>query len=253
MTEREQLEKAMAAQEAQRSVLGDEAVDAALAALRRRQTELDRAQEDRERRPAAPLPSTGERKLVAVTDRTGDVMLRTRCLTYLTVGSRKREQVDDVRQYGSQALAAATTARMPEYVGAAKANLAWLAWHDGDVAEMQANAQAALESWRGYKTVYPFQWLVLMPLIDLALSQERVSEAIDHMRALFDPEQQRLPDSLTQAMEGAIAAWEQNEPETARDLATQVVELAAGARYLQADIPGTAQPLPTRSEAEGGR
>lgn len=60
MTEREQLEQAIAALKAQRAILGDAVVDAALGPMQRQLAELELA----EREPAPALE--GERKLVTV-------------------------------------------------------------------------------------------------------------------------------------------------------------------------------------------
>ncbi len=60
MTEREQLEQAIAAFKAQRAILGDAVVDAALGPMRRQLAELELA----EREPAPALE--GERQLVTV-------------------------------------------------------------------------------------------------------------------------------------------------------------------------------------------
>jgi len=60
MTEREQLEQAIAALEAQRAILGDAVVDAALGSMRQQLAELELA----EREPAPALE--GERKLVTI-------------------------------------------------------------------------------------------------------------------------------------------------------------------------------------------
>ena len=65
MSEREQLEQAIAALKAQRAVLGDAAVDAALSGLRQRLAELERAETKIPCRPGPPA-LVGERKLVTV-------------------------------------------------------------------------------------------------------------------------------------------------------------------------------------------
>lgn len=60
MTERGQLEQAIAHMEAQRAVLGDAVVDAAVGSMRRQLAELEQA--ERETTPALQ----GERKLVTI-------------------------------------------------------------------------------------------------------------------------------------------------------------------------------------------
>lgn len=64
MVEREKLKKAITELEAQRTVLGDETVEAALAGLRQKLVELERA--ETQRLFQSPLSISGERKLVTV-------------------------------------------------------------------------------------------------------------------------------------------------------------------------------------------
>jgi class 3 adenylate cyclase/tetratricopeptide (TPR) repeat protein len=64
VVERERLEQAIASLEAQRTILGDETVEVALAGLRQRLVELERAETQRPSQP--PLSLSGERKLVTV-------------------------------------------------------------------------------------------------------------------------------------------------------------------------------------------
>ncbi len=66
MTEREQLEQAIAHLEAQRGLLGNATVDAALAPMRQRLAELDRTAHGIARGPSAVDAPAGERKLVTV-------------------------------------------------------------------------------------------------------------------------------------------------------------------------------------------
>ena len=65
---------------------------------------------------------------LAIVERIGDVVLRARCLCYLNVTALRRHDVEAVRSLAPEALAAAETAGYPEYVAAAKATMAWVAW-----------------------------------------------------------------------------------------------------------------------------
>jgi hypothetical protein len=53
--------------------------------------------------------------------------------------------------------------------------------------------------------VYPFQWLALLPLIGVALTRGEIAGAIEHAQALLAPAQQCLPDTLTAAIQYALA------------------------------------------------
>ncbi len=171
-------------------------------------------------------------------ERTGQD-LETRCLSYLTTVYRKRGQVKAVRQYALQSLAAGEARKEPRYIGLAKANLAWVAWREGNLSEAEADARAALEFWQPL-TRFAFRWTALWPLIGVALvrseagglAQDRISEAIGYARALLQHRQQPLPDALTAIVKEAIQAWDQDQLETARAHLRRAIELAQPMGYL---------------------
>ncbi len=111
-------------------------------------------------------------------ERTGDVSLQARCLTYLTIAHRQCMQMEETRRDAARSLEVATAAQMPEYVAMAKANQAWLAWRAGDLASVQELGQAALELWHqlpaGHASA-PFQWLARWPLIAVALRTDQLA------------------------------------------------------------------------------
>jgi serine/threonine protein kinase/predicted ATPase len=163
---------------------------------------------------------------------TGDVKLQSRCLTYLTVLSRKHGKVEEARRFGSQALAIATEMQLPDYIAMAKANLAWIAWREGDLSEAQVNALAALELWRPLPIVNAFHWMALWPLIGVALTEDWLTEAVDYARQLLDQEQQALPEALNTLIEATIRAWGSGEVEKVRTHLQQAAALAKEMGYL---------------------
>jgi len=164
-------------------------------------------------------------------ERAGDVTLQSRYLTYLAVLYRKRGQVEETRRYISRSLAVATTGQMLEYIGAAKANQAWIAWREGNLTEVQEKGRTTLEVFQKIPT-FPMQWLYRWPLIGAALMQDELSEAIEHARALLPPPQQLLPTVLTSQVEQAIDAWEGGRLEETRTRLRQAIELAQEMGYL---------------------
>jgi ATP/maltotriose-dependent transcriptional regulator MalT len=159
-------------------------------------------------------------------ERVGDLGLQVLCLTYLSVVSRKRGLVQETYQASSQSLAAATAAQMSTYEAMAKANLAWVAWREQRVSDAQTHGQAALDLWRQRTFAYPFQWTALWPLMDLALERGQIAEAVEHGRALLDPQQQRLPDGLVALLESSLAAWDEGAVGLARSELERSVQLA---------------------------
>jgi len=166
------------------------------------------------------------------TERSGDVAVQSRCLTYLTILYRMRGQLDQVRHYAALSLALATERQMFEYIGMAKASNAWLAWREGSWAEAEVNGEAAVQMWQQAPLSTPFQWTARWPLLAVALAQNRVSDAMDDAQALLQPEQQRLPPGLTAQLEQAVAAWQQGDNAAAGVRLNQALELAQQLGFL---------------------
>ena len=105
------------------------------------------------------------REALTLADRIGDVLLRSRCLCYLNFTAVRRHDVEYVRLFSSDALAAAEAAHYDEYVAAAKAAMSWLAWQDGRFDDITALAEDALATWDATLVRYSWCWLCLWPLI----------------------------------------------------------------------------------------
>ena len=177
------------------------------------------------------------RTALALSEQIEYPLVRGWTLTWLTILCRRRSKVEEVAGYAPRALEAGTAAGIPEQVAMAQANLGWIAWRQGDLAEAEELGRAALESWQLGQWVYAFYWAARWPLLAIALAQDRVPEALDHARAMLDPQQQRLPEALEAALERALGAGEGGEPEAAqaehaRAHLQRAVELAQEAGYL---------------------
>jgi tetratricopeptide (TPR) repeat protein len=162
----------------------------------------------------------------------GDTYLQTQCLTYLTIVYRKWGQVEEATDYALRSLEAATSVQNPAYIGAARANLTWVAWRKANLTEALEKGKAALELWQQSETGFMFQWVSLFPLTSVALAHDRIPEAVEYARGLLEPAQQALPDALQTVLEGAIETWERGEPEAARTYFDRAIELAQELGYL---------------------
>jgi hypothetical protein len=92
---------------------------------------------------------------------------------------------------------------MPEYVGMARANLAWVAWSEHDLAETEAHGNAALEAYAdSVFGVFPWEWTARFPLLALALARGQVAEAREHAQAMVADTQQPLGGPLQTALSG---------------------------------------------------
>jgi DNA-binding SARP family transcriptional activator/tetratricopeptide (TPR) repeat protein len=174
------------------------------------------------------------RTALHLAERTGDVSLQARCLAYLAIAQRQCNRREETRQCAKLGFEVAKLAHMPEYMAMARANQAWLAWPD-DPQTAQKFADEALEFWRqlpaGHASA-PFQWLARWLLIAAALNQNHLALAIEHARALLDPSQQQLPETLVSCLEQVIQAWDGGLLDTAGTLLQESLMLAQQMHYL---------------------
>ena len=163
---------------------------------------------------------------LALAEQSGDVSLQVRCLTYLTVLSRERGQVEEARALTDRCLETAAAAGMPEYVATAHANEAWIAWRGGDLDAVERCGRAALELWPPVHASSSFRWTALWPLIGAALSRDDTGAAVDFARGLLDPSQQRMADDLHSPVEAAVHAWDDGDTVAARGLLEAAAAIA---------------------------
>ena len=137
--------------------------------------------------------------------RFGHLPLQARCLAYLTMICRRRRDVGTTRVVAQKARFVAEEGRMLDYVGAAEANLGWVALRGGRLGEAEVRCRSALARWSGLSLVYPFRWMALFPLAAALARSGRPDEAAGHLREAEDGTQQRLPEALAARL-GALVA-----------------------------------------------
>jgi DNA-binding SARP family transcriptional activator/predicted ATPase len=167
-----------------------------------------------------------------LTKRTGNLVHQTWLLTWLSVLHRKRGEAEATRAYAIRGLQAAADAQLLENGGLARGNLAWFAWREGNLAEAEKQGHAALELWQRSPFVYAFHWTARFPLLAVALTREQLPEALDHARALLDPQQQKLPETLEAALEAAVQAADDEEDKVVRQRLEQTIQVARETGYL---------------------
>lgn len=170
---------------------------------------------------------------------TSDRTLASRCLTYLAVLYRMRDMPMKAREYAGLALGAATALNNREYVGAARANQAWLSWRQKRYAEALEHGRAALAEWKEQPpgaVPFPVQWLALWPLIAVALASRRepgrLEEAVDHARRLLHVSQARLPEEVAASLEEAIRESAGGNARDAERHLVRATDVARQAGYL---------------------
>ena len=163
--------------------------------------------------------------------RVGDRVTELRCLTYLAEAHLRQHDVGTVSEMAPQTNELASTLGFPEYVGMATAMMAWVAWREGNAAEVEDRARQALENWRATAVVFPFHWICLWPLTSVRLAAGQLAEAVEASRQMLAPAQQRFPDDLQSALHAALDAWEVGEAQLAGERLGAALDLATRLRY----------------------
>ncbi|HVG63545.1 MAG TPA: AAA family ATPase [Hyalangium sp.] len=159
-------------------------------------------------------------------ERLAHAPLLARCWTYLTMLHRQRQRTDTVGRLARKALKVAMACQMADYAAAAEANLGWVAWKEGSLAEAEALCQSALARWTPLSLVFPFQWMARWPLLALAYGKGDLDEAMAHARALLEPRQQQLPASAREALEQGLEDGSQGRREERVARLHRALELA---------------------------
>ena len=167
----------------------------------------------------------------AIAEREGDLVLQTRSLCYLCVTALRRHDLEAVRSLSPKAMSAGEAASYPEYVAAAKATQAWVAWRDERLEDVVRLAGEALELWGTTVVSYSWYWLCLWPLIAVRLAGEQLGEAVEAARRLLLAPQQRLPDDLESAVQRALEAWEHGDARLSGERLREAVTLAERLHY----------------------
>ncbi|MCP4422268.1 MAG: AAA family ATPase [Chloroflexi bacterium] len=161
-----------------------------------------------------------------------DVVLQSRILTYLTLIYRRRREIDKVRDYLPRAMALSKKANMLQYIAQTQANMAWLAWFDGDLKKAQKMGQTSLENCKLLPTAMPFWGMGLWPLICVNVAQGDIAAAVTHAQLLLDPMQLRMTEGITAVLQQAIVAWEANQSDSAQEYLQKSIQLAQEMSYL---------------------
>ncbi len=162
-------------------------------------------------------------------EQVGDAELVARCrLHFLPLVFRRRGQVEAVRSVVARAVAQGER----RYASVITAQRAWVAWRDGKREEAEMVGRAAVAEWQRQHPVYPFQWTGLWPLIDIAATSAQFALAVDYVRLLLAPTQQRPPETLLTVLKEIVQAWDAGHRETVRSLLQLAIPLAQDMGYL---------------------
>jgi eukaryotic-like serine/threonine-protein kinase len=165
-------------------------------------------------------------------ERVGDLVLQARCLTYLAVAHRRAGNVERAREFATRTVALAAKLQMVEYVAMAKANLAWIAWKEGELDDCEKLAREALELWHGMEDPLSMDWMALWPLIATALARKQTEHAVKFAKGLFPDSQHPIDDEVMSATGQAIDSWRKGEAEVAAAQMQTALQTAVQHRYI---------------------
>lgn len=134
--------------------------------------------------------------LLHISQRVGDEIMQSRCLTYLCVVYRRMGEVDATHIMSQRAMEKARLLEMKDYVGAALANQGWVMSRRGESENARVKYLGAIEIWDALSAQYPypFQWLARVPLLCEATEPELW---LQQQEKLQDESQQWLPQEVS--------------------------------------------------------
>ena len=121
---------------------------------------------------------------------------------------------------------------MPEYIGMAKGNLAWVHLRNGDLSSAYQDACEGVEKLRGTPQGHILLWVALWPLIGVEMARGKSADAVEHAETLLIPPQMAIPTDLETAVRSAINAWKKNDPVTADHHLKKAADVAKKIGYL---------------------
>jgi serine/threonine protein kinase/tetratricopeptide (TPR) repeat protein len=138
----------------------------------------------------------GKRELLealSFAERIGDLVQQTRCLTYLSLAGRMQRTEQETSEYATRAAQVASWSGMREYYAAARANLGWAALRRGELLHARALCREALDTWASLSLVFAFEWLSLIPLMEISLGSGEIQEVLAFGKRLLAPGQHAIP------------------------------------------------------------
>lgn len=153
----------------------------------------------------------------------GDVDVLFINLNYLALIGRKREDVEMARDWARRTLALAEKTKNLFYQSSALGSLAWAEFHSGN--DEQAREYLTEGLALDEKIPSPLRFLVLGPALAMEVQDGNWSVAIEYVKAILHPSQQKMPDEIYTLLEEAVKQWEAGQSDAAGELIVRCVEL----------------------------
>jgi class 3 adenylate cyclase/tetratricopeptide (TPR) repeat protein len=154
----------------------------------------------------------------------GDVDTQFVILNYMSLIGRKRENVELTQEWASRTLLLARKANSLYYQGTALGSLAWVEFHKDNDEGARTYSQEALTIQKKAPSSLPW-FMVLGPALALEIEAKNWSDAIQHVKMLLQPSQQKMPDELQSTLEQAIAYWEAGDQESTEAMFGKSIEM----------------------------
>ena len=169
------------------------------------------------------------RQALRLGEYTGNAWVQNNCLTFLPFVFRRRGQVEEMRRI----LAQAQSVGVAPYNRVLSGHAAWVAWRDGAQTLAENLGHESVEKEQSQQNrPNPFLWTGRWPLIGVALARAQTSDAMNHVKLLFDLTQQPPPEPLEALLTAVLHAWDAGEQAEAHALLQQVVPFAERMGYL---------------------
>ena len=169
------------------------------------------------------------RQALYMGERTGNAWVQYNCLTFLPFVLRSRGQVEEMRHLLVQAESLGVALNNRIFAG----HRAWVAWRDGDLLQAESYGSESVQEPQSQQIrPNPFLWTGRWPLIGVALAQDQLLRAIEHLRLLFEPTQQPPRAPLDTLLPTILRAWDAGEQAEAHVLLQQALPRAQELGYL---------------------
>lgn len=170
-----------------------------------------------------------------VSEQTGDVILQSRYLTYLTVVYRRLGLIRETEETVQRSLAVSQQSKMQEYVATAYANFAWLAWKRRDLPQIEAYARRAYEGWENLPQTHAslvFAWTAAWPLAAGYFQQGKLADCVAQFEEILHPRRKRMEQELEVQLEQIVQAFRDDPTAITNTAMRQAFALAAKYAYL---------------------
>jgi tetratricopeptide (TPR) repeat protein len=147
-------------------------------------------------------------------ERSNSVASKCRFTIYMSIAYRRCMDVENTKKYAVTALNLATKAARQDYVAAANANLAWVAYKSNEDIRSMELIKLSKHLWESIKDEYPFpfQWLSLIIELELLVNDNIKKggwqdEIVRIATALMSESQQILPALINKNLETFLCCY----------------------------------------------